>query len=113
MIDDLPARMCASNLGPAITRAVGRLDAGARTMASQQAHASLGRMADHAEAGRFELQLLSHVLARRPHVAIANQAGIGCRRIGLLVTWQMAAQWTAHRLLVRRYQRFKCKYKQR
>jgi hypothetical protein len=59
-------------------------------------------MADHAEAGRHELQLLGHVLAERPQAATAGRASIGRRRIDPLVSWQMIGQWTAHRLLARR-----------
>lgn len=59
-------------------------------------------MADHAEAGMCELQLLGHVLAKRPQAATTGRAGIGRRRIDFLVARQMIGQRPAHRLLARR-----------
>jgi hypothetical protein len=81
-------------------RSIGRLGAGAWTMASQQAHASLGRTwRITREAGWHEFQLLGHVLAQRPQAATTGQAGVDHRRIHFFVTWQMLRQRPAYRLL--------------
>lgn len=53
-------------------------------------------MTDHAEARWHEFQLLGDVLAQRPKAATTGRAGIGRRRVDLLVTRQMIGQGTPH-----------------
>src|SRR5471032_1865724 len=75
-----------------------RLDDGVAAGARQ-----LGaHMADHTEAGRYELQLFGHVLAQRAQAATAGRTSIGRRHIDHLVARQMIRQRSAHGLLARR-----------